>query len=313
VQAVTVVNGGVEVRDQPEPVAARGQLLVRVRAAGLNAADLVQVQGGYPAPPGWPVDIPGLELAGEVVGLGSGVSQFALGARVMAIVGGGAQAELAVVNELEAMPVPPGLGWSAAAGLPEAFVTAHDALFSQAGLAMGERLLVSGAAGGVGTAAVQLGVAAGARVTASVRDPDRRAAVTSLGADAVDPAEVDRHGPFDVILELVGLTSLGSSLRSLATGGRVSLIGGGVVGAVDLGPLMMRRGRIHGSTLRGRPPAEKAAAVSLVVSRVLPLVEAGRIQVPIDSTFDLADARAAYEHFARGGKFGKVVLTMGES
>jgi NADPH2:quinone reductase len=311
-RAVTLVDGGIEVREHPEPVAGAGQLLVRVRAAGLNAADLAQVRGGYPAPPEWPADIPGLELAGEVVGLGPGAGRFEVGAPVMAIVGGGAQAELAVVNELEAMPVPTGLGWPAAAGLPEAFVTAHDALFSQAGLTMGERLLVTGAAGGVGTAAVQLGIAAGARVTASVRDPSRRAAVDELGAHAVDPEDVDRHGPFDVILELIGFANLGSSLPSLATGGRVSLIGAAVAGAVDLGPLMVRRGRIHGSTLRGRLPEEKAAAVSLVVSRVLPLVHAGRIQVPIDSTFAMADARAAYEHFARGGKFGKVLLTMGD-
>jgi NADPH2:quinone reductase len=309
VRAVTLVGGGLEIREHPEPVAGPGQLLVRVRAAGMNAADLAQMAGGYPAPPGWPVDIPGIEVAGEVVALGPGASRFPVGAAVMAIVGGGAQAELAIVNETEAMAVPAGLGWPAAAGLPEAFVTAHDALFTQGGLQLGERLLVTGAAGGVGTAAVQLGAAAGAIVTASVRDPARRAEVAALGVEAVDPAEVGEHGPYDVILELVGLPSMASSLGALATGGRVCLIGASLIGEVNLGPLMMARGRLHGSTLRGRSAQDKAAAVSLVAARVLPHVEAGRIEVPIDSTWPLTDAAAAYDHFASGGKFGKVVLT----
>jgi NADPH:quinone reductase-like Zn-dependent oxidoreductase len=309
---VTVVDGRVEIREHPEPVPGRGQLLVRVRAAGLNAADLAQVTGGYPAPPGWPPDIPGIELAGEVVALGEGADGFGVGDRVMALVGGGAQAEVAVVNASEAMVVPDALGWDAAAGLPEGCITAHDALFTHAALVLGDRVLITGAAGGVGTAGVQLAVAAGAEVVASVRDPARRPAVAALGAAAIDPSEVDAHGPYDVILELVGLSSLDAVLPSLAPGGRVCLIGSGVAGTVDLGPLMMCRGRLYGSTLRGRSPADKAAAVAAVVTRVLPLVEAGRFDVPIDSRFTLADAPLAYEHFAQGHKFGKVVLTVEE-
>jgi NADPH2:quinone reductase len=310
VRAVTVGDGRVEVHDRLEPVPGPGQLLVRVRAAGLNAADLAQLAGGYPAPPGWPQDVPGIELAGEVVALGDRVTRFGVGARVMGLVGGGAQAELAVVNEGEAMAVPPGLGWEEAGGLPEAYVTAHDALFTQADLGRGERLLVTGAAGGVGTAAVQLAAAAGATVVASVRDEARRPAVASLGATAVDPSEVAAHGPFDVILELIGLASLDGVLPCLAAHGRVNLIGGGVRAAIDLGPLMMKRGRLLGSTLRGRSEAEKADAVAGVSTDVLPLVADGKLRVPVDSTYPLVDAADAYEHFARGRKFGKVVLTV---
>ena len=159
-------------RGAPRPVPGDSDLLVRVHGAGLNGADMLQLKGRYPAPPGAPQDIPGLELAGEVVECGPGVQRFEPGDRVMSIVAGGGQAELAVVHERTAMPVPEELGWEAAGGVPEVFTTAHDALFTQAGLRAGEHLLVHGAAGGVGMAAVQLGQMAGARVTATVRNPE---------------------------------------------------------------------------------------------------------------------------------------------
>lgn len=161
-RAATIVDGEVVVRDHPDPVPGTGEVLVRVRAAGVNAADLLQRAGAYPAPPGWPPDIPGLELAGEVAALGPGAHRFAVGDRVMAVVGGGGQAEQCVVHERLAMPVPAAVAWDAAGGFPEAFTTAHDALFTQCGLAVGERAMVTGAAGGVGSAAVQLGVVAAA-------------------------------------------------------------------------------------------------------------------------------------------------------
>src|ERR687885_2366813 len=186
-RAATVRDGEVLVEDHPDPEPGRGEVLVRVRAAGVNGADLLQRRGRYPAPPGSPPDIPGLELAGEVVARGPGAERFADGDRVMAIIGGGGQAELAVVHERAAMPVPDALDWPAAGGFPEVFTTAHDALFTQAGLTAGERLLVHGAAGGVGTAAVQLGHAAGAHVTATVRNKDARDAVAALGAEQVLP------------------------------------------------------------------------------------------------------------------------------
>jgi NADPH:quinone reductase len=311
-RAVTVTNGRLEVADRPDPRPGTGQILVAVRAAGLNGADLLQRRGGYPAPPGAPADIPGLELAGEVVECGPGVTRFAVRDRVMAVVGGGGQAEQAVLHEREAMPVPDRLDWLQAGGLPEVFTTAHDALFTQAGLAPGERLLVHGAAGGVGTAAVQLGATAGARVLATVRAPERRAQVAGLGATVVEIKDLTQHGPYDVILELVGAPNLGANLDSLAIGGRISVIGigAGAVGEINLGVLMNRRGRIHGSTLRARPLEAKAAAARLVEAHVLPLFEAGRLTMPIDSTFPLEEAAAAYDHFSAGKKFGKVILTM---
>lgn len=309
-RAVTIVAGGLEVAERPDPEPGAGQILVEVRAAGLNGADLIQVKGHYPAPPGWPQDIPGMELAGEVVRCGPGATRFSAGDRVMAVVGGGAQAELAVMHEREAMPVPSALSWEEAGGLPEVFTTAHDALFTQAGLKAGEGLCVHGAAGGVGTAAIQLGVSAGAFVTATVRAASQREAVRTLGADVIDPADTVEAGPYDVILELVGAPNLGADLKSLAVGGRISIIGigAGSVGEINLGLLMAKRGRIYGSTLRARPLEAKAAAARLVESHVLPLFQAGRLRVPIHATFPLAGAPAAYEHFAAGSKFGKIVL-----
>src|SRR5947209_13239727 len=182
-RAVTIREGGeLAVAEHPDPEPGAGEVLVRVRAAGLNGADMLQRRGGYPAPPGSPQDIPGLELAGEVAALGPGARRFAEGDRVMAIVGGGGQAELAVVHERQLMPVPEALDWPAAGGVPEVFTTAHDALFTQAELGLGERLLVHGGAGGVGTAAIQLGRATGASVVATVRDRARHAEVAALGA-----------------------------------------------------------------------------------------------------------------------------------
>src|SRR5688572_875623 len=217
-RAVTIVDGQLSVEERPDPEPGRGEVLVRVRGAGLNGADMLQRRGAYPAPPGSPPDIPGLELAGEVVGLGPGAARFSEGDRVMAVVGGGGQAELAVVHERAAMPVPAGLDWPEAGGLPEVFTTAHDAVFSQAGLRPGEHLLVHGGAGGVGTAAVQLGRAAGARVTATVRGEEHRGAVEELGARAIAPEGFEDEGPFDVILELVGASNLAGNLHALATG-----------------------------------------------------------------------------------------------
>src|SRR5947209_17391632 len=199
-RAVTIRDKQLSVEEHPDPAPGAGEVLVRVRAAGLNGADMMQRRGLYPAPPGSPPDIPGLELAGEVVEVGPGARRFSPGDRVMGIVGGGGQAELAVVHERQLMPVPGGLDWPAAGGLPEVFTTAHDAVFTQAGLRPGEHLLVHGGAGGVGTAAIQLARATGARVTASVRNPDLRDRVAELGAAVIDPDGFGEHGPFDVIL-----------------------------------------------------------------------------------------------------------------
>ena len=299
------------VEERDDPVPGTGELLVRVRGAGLNGADMLQRRGGYPAPPGVPADIPGLELAGEVEALGPGVTRFDEGDRVMAVVGGGAQAELAVVHELEAMPVPEPLDWPAAGGLPEVFVTAHDALFSQGGLRSGERLLVHGAAGGVGTAAVQLGRVAGARVIATVRREELRARVEELGARAIDPEGFENDGPFDVVLELVGASNLAGNLSSLAAGGRIVVIGVGGTGPVteiNLLAVMQRRARISGSTLRARPLEDKAIATRLVERQVLPHFDTGALTVPVAETYALDQAEEAYKRFTAGGKLGKIVL-----
>ncbi|MDQ2753941.1 MAG: zinc-binding dehydrogenase [Actinomycetota bacterium] len=311
-RAATVVDGRIEVRDHPDPEPGAGQILVRIHAAGLNGADLIQKRGHYAAPPGSPPDIPGLELAGEVIALGSGASRFTVGERVMAVVGGGGQAELAVVHEREVMPVPGPLNWSEAGGLPEVFTTAHDALFTQAGLTSGWRLCVHGGAGGVGTAGIQLGVAAGARVVATVRNPDVREKVADLGATVIEPGDAEAYGPYDVILELVGAPNMATNLSALATGGRIAVIGvgGGASFELNMMNLMAKRGRIHGSTLRARPLEAKADAARRMESQVLPHFESGWLKVPIHATFPLEEAAAAYDHFAAGAKFGKVVLTM---
>jgi NADPH:quinone reductase len=310
--AVTIKDKQLSVREHQDPVPGAGEVLVRVRAAGLNGADMHQLRGGYPAPPGSPPDIPGLELAGEVLGRGPGAMRFEEGDRVMGIVGGGGQAELAVVHERVLMRVPERLSWVEAGGTPEVFTTAHDAIFTQAGLRSGERLLVHGGAGGVGTSAIQLGHATGARVTATVRNPDLREQVAALGADVIAPEEFTEHGPFDVILELVGAPNLIDNLKALEIGGRIAVIGmgAGASGEINLGLLMMKRGRIHGSTLRARPLEEKALTARAMERSVLPLLASGAVKVPVAATFPLADAADAYGRFQAGAKFGKVVLEM---
>jgi putative PIG3 family NAD(P)H quinone oxidoreductase len=310
-RAVTIREGELVVEQHPDPEPGGGEVLVRVHAAGLNGADMMQRRGLYPAPPGAPQDIPGMELAGEVAALGQEARRFEVGDRVMGILAGGAQAELAVVHERQLMPVPDVLDWPSAGGLPEVFLTAHDALFTQGQLRPGERLLVHGGAGGVGTAAVQLGRAAGARVTATVRSESSRAGVAALGARVIAPEGFAAAGPFDVILELVGAPNLEEDLQALATQGRICVIGvgAGAKGELNLLALMGKRARIHGSTLRGRALEEKAIASRLIEREVLPLFESGALRVPVAEVFPLERAADAYERFTAGGKLGKIVLS----
>jgi putative PIG3 family NAD(P)H quinone oxidoreductase len=310
-RAVTVRDKAVVLEEHPDPQPQAGELLVRVRAAGLNGADILQMKGFYPAPPGAPADIPGLEFAGEVVEVGRGVERFEPGDRVMAIVAGGGQAELITVHERIAMPVPEELDWTAAGGVPEVFTTAHDALFTQGGLIAGERLLVHGAAGGVGMAAVQLGAMAGARVTATVRNEHARDLIAALGVNAIAPEGFEEAGPFDVILELVGAPNFPANLLALAMNGRICVIGvgaGAKVEAFDLRMLMGKRARIHGSTLRARSLEDKASCARAVERVVLPGFASGDLSVPVTATFGLEDAPAAYDRFQAGGKLGKIVL-----
>jgi putative PIG3 family NAD(P)H quinone oxidoreductase len=311
VRAVTIRDAAIHWDDHPDPVPGTGEVLIRVRAAGINSADRLQVMGFYPAPPGSPADIPGLELAGEVVGLGPGATAFAEGDRVMAVVGGGGMAELAVVHERHLLPVPESLSWEQAGGFAETFTTAHDALFSQVGLTMGERVCIHGAAGGVGTAAVQLAAATGAVVTATVRNPDHHDAVAALGAHrVVRPEDFVDAGPYDVILELVGAPNWPGNIGALATWGRIMIIGVGAGPKTELSmvDLMQKRGTIRASTLRARPLEEKADAAQAMIRHVLPLVDAGKLTVPVEATFPMAEAGAAFDRFAEGAKLGKIVL-----
>ena len=309
-RAVTISDEKLHLADHPDPEPGAGEVLVRVRGAGLNGADMMQLKGLYPAPPGSPPDIPGLELAGEVVGRGPGAERFQEGDRVMSIVGGGGQAELAVVHERLAMPVPEGMGWDKAGGLAEVFFTAHDAIVTQAGLRSGERLLVHGGAGGVGTAAIQIGRALGARVTATVRREELRPDVERLGATTIDPEGFEDTGPYDVILELVGAPNLAGNVKALETLGRIIIIGigAGAKAELNLRNLMTKRATVRASTMRARPLEQKAIASRAVEREVLPLFGSGDLDVPVAATFPLHEAEKAYERFSEGGKFGKIVL-----
>jgi NADPH2:quinone reductase len=315
VRAVVVDSGEVRVEQRPDPVPREGELLVAVEAAGLNGADLLQRAGRYPPPPGAPADIPGMELAGTVVGAGPGVSRHREGDRVMGLVAGGAQAELCLLPQEMAMDVPAGCSWPEAGGFPEVFTTAHDALVTQCGLASGERLLVTGAAGGVGLAAVQIGHLVGAEVVASVRNPGLREAVAGFGAnEAIAPESEEDHGPYDVVIELVGVGALPSHLRALRTLGRIVVIGvtgSGPTTQLDALQLMARRAVVRGSTLRNRPLAEKAATARALGSDVLGWLADGAVRVPLEATYPLEQAAAAYDRFAAGGKLGKIVLVAG--
>jgi NADPH:quinone reductase-like Zn-dependent oxidoreductase len=259
-----------------------------------------------------------MEFAGEVVALGRDVERFSVGDRVMALVGGGGQAELALAHERLATPAPDTLTWPEAGGFPEVFTTAHDALFSQCALSMGEHALVHAAAGGVGIAGVQLAALAGARVTATVRNPDLRDDVAAIGrragrTEVVAPDAFVERGPFDVVLELIGAPNIPSDLDALAVGGRIVVIGlgGGANADLNLLTLWAKRGRIHASGLRGRPLEEKARCVQLVEAHVLPFLrdDGPSLQVPVAATYPMSEAEAAYARFVAGGKLGKIVLT----
>ena len=314
-RGVVIEQGRFRLRsDLPEPVAGYGEVMVRVAAAGLNAADIQQARGDYPAPPGWPADVPGLEFAGVVEVVGAGVDGVDVGVRVMALVGGGAHAQRLAVPADTVLAIPEGMDFVNAAGFPEAFCTAWDGLVDQAGVGPGDRVLVTGAAGGVGTAMVQLAALCGARVVASARNHECHDGLRQLvsGVEVVIPDQEGDHGPYDVIVELVGGPSCLDRIDWLAPYGRILVIGvqAGATVPIRLFDLMARRGRIIASTIRARPPHEKTQLASLARTKLLPKFTAGALTCVIDSTFPLDDALAAYDRLAGPGKFGKVILDL---
>ncbi|RJQ74471.1 zinc-binding alcohol dehydrogenase [Pseudonocardiaceae bacterium YIM PH 21723] len=309
-RGVVIESQDFRLTTHPDPVAGPGCVVVQVRGAGLNAADLQQARGTYPAPPGWPADVPGLEIAGEIDQVGPGVRGFAPGDRVMALVGGGGHAERIVVPAELLLPVPEDLPWEQAAGFPEAFSTAWDALVLQAGIRAGDRVLITGAAGGVGTAMVQLAAVSGAHTVASVRRPELHDRVAALGAQVVTPDQEETQGPYDVIVELVGGPDCLHRIALLRSRGTVIIVGvqGGDTAPLRMFDLMVKRARLIGTTIRGRSPAEKAVLAAALRTSVVPLLARGRLRVPVDATFPLDRFADAYARLAAPGKFGKVIL-----
>lgn len=310
-------NEVVRLEERPDPAVSGDDVLLAVRYAALNGADLSQRAGRYPAPPGSPPDVPGIETAGTVIACGPTALRFQVGDRVFGIVGGGGLADRVLVHERHVAPVPENLDELGAAAVPEVFVTAHDAIVTQAGLKSGELLVVSGANGGVGTAAVQIGVVAGARVLATVRSPEVRAQVAELGAEAIAPEElVERAqamGGADVVLELVGAPNLDADFDALAVKGRIAVVGTGAGDEAQLAlrKLMGKRVRLFGTVLRARPLEEKAAAVQAFGREVVPHLASGRMVPLVDRVFPAEDAAAAFDRMAGPGKLGKVLLDFG--
>jgi putative PIG3 family NAD(P)H quinone oxidoreductase len=318
-------KGGPEVVELAEieaPRPSRSEVLVRVKAAGMNRADLLQRRGLYPPPPGLREEIPGLELAGEVAGLGDGVTGWKVGDRVMAIAAGEAQAELAVVHERMLLRVPEGMSLEDAGALPEAGMTAHDALFTIGGLRPGAFVLIHAVGSGVATAALQIARAAGALTIGTSRTADKLEKAGALGLHhgllvgkeeprfAEEVKRLTGRRGAAIILDFIGGPYAAENVASLAPGGRIVVIGtmGGPKVQLDLGLLMRSRGSIHGTVLRPRPLEEKIAATQAFGRDVLPLIAAGTVKPVIDCVLPAARAREAHERMERNDSFGKIVL-----
>ncbi len=324
--AITIpVPGGPEALvpgERPMPVPGPGEILVKVAAAGINRPDVVQRRGLYPPPPG-ASDIPGLEIAGTVVALGEGARRFAVGDRVCALVTGGGYAQYCLTAEATALPVPEGVSFIEAAAIPEPVFTVWSNVFDRARLAPGETLLVHGGAGGIGTTAILLGKAFGARVFTTAGSAEKCAACVKLGADlAIDYKTQDFVAEVkaatggkgvDVILDVIGGSYIQRNFEAAATDGRIAQIAfqDGSKAQVDFMRLMLKRLTHTGATLRSRPLKDKAAIARALEERVWPLIAAGTLRPLMDETFPLADAAAAHARMEASAHLGKIVLEVG--
>jgi NADPH2:quinone reductase len=319
---VYTAAGGPEViavKEVPAPTAGQGQIRVRVRAAGVNRADIYQRKGGYAAPPGWPTDIPGLEYAGDVETVGPGVTQWRIGDRVMGLVGGGAQAELLVVRDVEALPIPQQLSYTEAGAIPEVFYTAYDALVTRGRLKAGERVLIHAVGSGVGTAAAQIAKHLGASVIGTSRSSAKLAQAAPYGVDVgIDTSRTPLHdaigGPVDLIVDVIGGPALADHLAMLALQGRLVILGlmGGRKGDIELDQLLHRRLEIIGSVMRSRGPDERAALVRELAERLVPLFEARNgspvLRPVVDRVYPMEQIAEAHGVMERNENFGKLVL-----
>jgi NADPH:quinone reductase len=322
---ITGIGGAevLEIRDVPTPEPRGAQIRVRVSAFGLNRADLLQCRGVYPAPPGSPADIPGLEYAGEVDQLGPDVTApFQIGDRVFGIVGGGGQAEYVVTHERLAVAVPSHLDDAEAAAIPEAFITAHDAVLTQARVAPGEHVLIHAVGSGVGTAAVQIARAMGCSVIGTSRTAVKLERAKPLGLDhGIDSADSDfgaavaaitKGRGVDAVIDLIGASALAGNLAALAPRGRLVLVGllGGAAAPLDLNMMLRKRLTIVGTTLRARPLEEKIAATRLFASQVVPWLERRTVRPVVDSVFTFDQFREAQRRLESNQVFGKVVICL---
>jgi putative PIG3 family NAD(P)H quinone oxidoreductase len=319
---VVTAPGGPEalqVAEIPEPRAGDREITIGVAAAGINRADLLQRMGHYPPPPG-ASDILGLEVSGVVASIGAGVADIAEGDRVMALLEGGGYAEVAAVRARQVVPVPANIDLIDAGGVPEVFITAHDALFTRARLQDGETLLVHGGGGGIGTAAIQLGREHGCRVLVTAGSAAKLARCVELGADAginyaledfvARTRELTEGRGADVVLDIMGASYLGRNLEVVATDGRIVVIGmqGGTHADIDLGVMMRRRVSLISTALRARPAAQKAAIVAAFAAEVVPRLAAGALRPVIDRVLPFEAAGDAHRLMEAGGAVGKILL-----
>jgi NADPH2:quinone reductase len=323
-RAIVITRPGgpdvLEMQQRPSPDPGAGQIRVRVRASALNRADIHQREGNYPAPPGAPADVIGMEYAGEVDALGPSATLWKIGDPVMGIVGGGGHAEYVTVHEREAIPVPESMPWEEAAAIPEAFLTAYDALFNRLGLRVDETVLIHAVGSGVGTAGLQLARVAGARVAGTARSARKLEQAKQLGLDvAIDASRGEWAAQVeaavgaervDAVMDLVGGKYLDGNLRVMALRGRIVVVGltAGATAQLNMGVLLRKRLTIVGTVLRSRPLAEKIELAREFSERVVPLFEAGRIKPVVDRVFSFSEIRSAHELMESNETFGKIVL-----